>query len=464
MNRRIFISTLLAVTISAVSPTVAQERVVADKIVAVVGNSAILYSEIDELGNQLVQQRREQGYTTDRNPKSEALEKLLLQKLLYNQALIDSVKINTDDIVEAVDKQVAQMIEQEGSLTRLETMYHKPIFDIREDLRTQIEESRYAQMMQYTVTDKVAVTPGEVERFYKKIDKDSLPIIPEQYIYAQITRFPASTKEAKQRVRERLLEMRERILGGMRFDALARMYSEDTGSAARGGEMEFMPLEGFVKPFADALEKLKVDQISEIVETEYGFHIIQLLEVKGNLYRCRHILLRPIFTSDEMAAGDTLLDSLARVIRLDSVTFERAAIQYSDDKYSKQNGGRVTNHEMLELYGANDTSYSTTKFLKEELSKDDYNALRNLKVGEISKAFQSADLKGNVLSKIVRLEEIVPAHKASLNNDYLRMEQLALQRKQQTEFEKWVDKKIEAMYIRIDSEYGSDFENKNWIK
>lgn len=441
----------------------AQQKVMADQVVAVVGNSAILYSDIEEMSKQLVEQRREQGYTSDRDPKNEALESLLLQKLLYNQALIDSVEIQADGIAQTVEDNVQQMLKKSGSLSALEALYHKPIYEIKEDLKIKYEEMSYAQSMQREIQSKVKITPGEVERFYRTIDKDSLPIIPEQYIYAHITKYPSSTTEAKQRVRERLLDMRERIISGTRFELLARMYSVD-GSSMNGGEMDPMPLDGFVKPFATALSKLKKNQISEVVETEYGFHLIELLEKDGNLYRCRHILLRPVFTNQELTNTENFLDSLILKIKADSLTFEKAALENSDDKYSRLNGGLVSNHDILELYNAFDAKLTTTKFLKEEL-REDYAQIRDMKVGDISAAFPAQDLKGNVLSKTIKLLEIIPSHPASLKDDYLRLEELALQDKQNKEFGKWLNKKIESMYIRIEPEYRSgEFENKAWLK
>jgi len=452
-------SALLLLSFSA-----AAQQVIADEVVAVVGNSAILYSDVVDYSQQIIQQRREKGYTSDRDAKSEALEGLLMQKLLYNQALIDSVAINNDAVAQNVEQRVEAMTKEAGSIAALEASYNKPIFEIKADMRQQVEESQYAQSMQSTIVHKVTITPGEVEKYYNSLRTDMLPIIPDQYVYAQITKLPSSTVAAKQRTRERLLEMRERIIGGARFDMLARMYSEDTASALRGGEMDFMPLEGFVKPFSEALAKLQPDQISGVVETEYGFHLIQLIEKKGNQYKCRHILLRPSFTDEEIMHDLVKLDSLAGVIREGKISFEKAALENSDDKYSKQNGGLVTNHEMLELYGANDTSYSRTAFYKEDLGRD-YPYMRNLKPGEISNAFQSTDMRGNTLCKIIKLLEIIPSHTAGLSKDYIQIEEIALQDKQQREFNKWLKGKIDAMYIKIDPSMDtSEFENKAWIK
>ena len=466
------ILSILICTLIVASVVVAEKRfVMLDKVVAVVGNSSISYSDVQQYAKQILAQRRSEGYTSDRTPQSEALENLMMQKLLYNQALIDSVEISQGDVVQRVEQQVQSMIDAEGSITALEKKSHMAIFHIRDLIRRQLEEQTYAQMMQQTIVSKTKIVPGEVERFYNAIDKDSLPIIAEQYMYAQITMFPKNMKEAKLRTRERLIEMRERIVTGKtRFATLARMYSVD-GSAIQGGELEPAPLAGFVKPFADALAELKEGQVSEVVESEFGFHLIQLIGKKGQLYHCRHILLRPTYTVEEIVAPMRDLDSLVKLIKVDSLSFEEAAKKHSDDKYSKMNGGVVTNHDLLERYSAYDAKLTATKFLKEDFgamggkSIDDYNAIRRLKEGEMSEPFRSSDMMGNELVKVVKLLKVYPAHNASLDEDYLRLEQMALSHKQKREFKEWLNNKIASMYIYIAPEFRSEeFENKNWVK
>ena len=464
-------ATLFMLTLSSAS---AQQRrqVMLDKVVAVVGGSAILHSELVEYAEALVSQRRQMGYTSDRDPLDESLEALLEQKLLYNQALIDSVEVNTSDIASRIEVYVQAQIAEEGGIAQLEAKEHMPIYTYRELLRQRYEEQAYAQAMRNDVVSRVTVVPGEVERFYKHVDKDSLPVIGEQYVYAHITKFPSSLKDAQQRTKERLLDMRERIITGQtKFSVLARMYSLD-GSAMYGGEMEPMPASYFVRPFAEALEKLKPGQISEIVETEFGFHIIELIEKKNDLYRCRHILLRPTFTREELMEPANQLDSIANLIRLDSISFDKAALQFSDDATSKYNGGIVSNSDVLERMGVYDGARLTaTRFLKEDFSAqggkslDDYAALMRLKVGEVSNSFQTTDIMGNEMSKIVKLVEIIPAHTASLEEDYIRLEEMALQQKQEKIYKEWLNDKIMSMYVYIDPAYRTEtFENKNWIK
>ena len=475
MMRKIMLVAAFATSIIfSAERAVAQERrqVMLDKVVAVVGGSAILHSELVEYSEALVMQRRQMGYTSDRDIMNESLEALLEQKLLYNQALIDSVDAPTSDIAARIENYVQAQVAEVGGIAQLEAKEHMPLYTYREMLRQRYEEQAYAQAMKANVVGKVTIVPGEVERFYKRVDKDSLPMIGEQYVYAHITKFPSSLKEAQQRTKERLLDMRERVIKGQtKFSVLARMYSLD-GSAIYGGEMEPMPSSYFVRPFAEALEKLKPGQVSEIVETEFGFHIIELIEKKDEMYRCRHILLRPTFTTDELMQPARQLDSIANLIRLDSITFENAALRFSDDASSKHNGGIVSNSDILARMGVYDGARMTaTRFLKEDFSAqggkslEDYAALMRLKEGEVSNSFQTTDIMGNEMSKIVKLVQIIPAHVASLEEDYIRLEEMALQQKQEKVYRKWLDEKIQSMYVYIDPAYRSDeFENKNWIK
>lgn len=237
----------------------------------------------------------------------------------------------------------------------------------------------------------------------------------------------------------------------------------------RGGEMDPSPLASLDPSFAAALEPLKPGQISEVVESQFGFHIIQMLDKRGQLYHFRHILLRPVYTSEELGESLNLLDSIADLIHKDSITFEAAALKYSDDAASKMNGGIVSNHDILERFNAFDAKLTVTKFLKEDFGRfkslDDYNALRRLKPGEVSDAYLTEDMLGNQMGKIVKLVAVIPTHTASLNEDYLRLEEMALQEKQERVFREWLSKKIDAMYVYISPEFrDGEFENKHWVK
>lgn len=463
---------LLLLVAAALCLTVAfaqKRQVMLDKVVAVVGASSILHSEVSEYARQLIEQRRAEGYTSDRDPMNEALEAIMTQKLLYHQGQIDSVSVSEGDILSRVEDQVQMMISENGSIHELETAYHMPIFNIREMLQQRMREQAFAQSMRYEVESKVTIIPGEVEHFYKTTSQDSLPMIAEQYVYAHITKFPKSITEAKQRTKERLLEMRQRIISGeAKFANLARMYSQD-GTAMRGGEMDPTPLSGLDAAFADALEQMRIGQISEVVESQFGFHIIELLGKQGHLYHFRHIILKPSYTAEELSESLSTLDSLATLIRADSITFEQAALEHSDDKTSKMNGGIVSNQAILERYQAYDAKLTVTKFLREDFAQfnalDDYNRLIMMKPGEISNSFLTTDVMQDQLAKIVKLVKVIPTHRASLADDYLRLEEMALQAKKERIFNEWLTDKIDGMYVYIDPEFrNGEFENKHWVR
>ncbi len=462
---------MLVVAIAATSMAFADKRqVMLDRVVAVVGGSSILYSEVSQMAKQLVEQRRAEGYTSDRDPMNEGLEELMKQKLLYNQAEIDSVVVGADGRIEAqVEEMLQGMIAQEGSVAELEAKQHMALFNYRDILRQTVKEQVYAQEMRMHVVANVVVTPGEVTRFFKDLKEEEKPLVPEQYVYAHIVRFPASQEEAKRRTRERLLDMRERIISGKsNMGILARTYSQDPGTAMKGGEMPPTALSGLTGPFAEALAELKPGQISEVVETQYGFHIIELLdEPKGGLYHFRHILLKPQYTIEEQMEPITFLDSLSTAIKADSITFEAAALKHSQDDLTKMNGGLVTNHDLLMHYNAGNVKYTATKFRREDFGarQQDYMNLITMKVGDVSSAFVATDIKGDVISKIVKLLEIIPTHSASLEEDYLNIEEMALTDKKNKVFDEWMKEKIDGQYVYIAPDFREgEWEYPNWVK
>ena len=467
------LTTILILTILLPLGALAQKRqVVLDRVVAIVGGSAILYSEVEEAANELVAQRRAAGYTTDRDPMNEGLEELMKQKLLYNQALIDSIELNAD-INSMVEDYLQRMIAEEGgSISQLETKQHMPLYNYREFLRQKLTEQQYAQSMQGSVVSDVTITPGEVERFFKSKKVDELPLVPEQYVYAHIVRYPSSQAAAKQRTKERLLEMRERIITGTSsLPVLARTYSVDPGTAMQGGEHPLAPLSQLTPPFAEALAKLKPGQLSEVVETEYGFHLIELMEAPRNgLYHFRHILLKPSYPIEEQLEPTYYLDSIVKLIRADSISFEEAALKHSEDNLSKMNGGLVSNHDLL-MSNPNysNVKLTATKFKKEDFGQgksfQDYVMISRLKIDEVSNPYMSEDIRNNELSKIIKLKQIIPTHTASISDDYLDIEMMALEMKKERVFNEWMKEKIDGFYIFVDPEFrNGEFSFPNWIK
>jgi peptidyl-prolyl cis-trans isomerase SurA len=456
---------------SVVAPASAQQQYVADKVVAVVGALPVLYSEVAQQADEMTRQYRAQNITSPRPPMTEALEMLMEQKLLYQRAQIDSIGLESlaPRIADAVETNIQAMITEAGSIKALENERNKALYTIREDMRQQYEEYLGAQEMRRWVVapDRVKITPGEVDRYYRRLDSDSLPIIPEQYVYAQITRLPRNVDLAKQRARERLLGLRQRIIDGERFDRLAVMYSVDPGSAMRGGEMDPQPKESFVESFSDAIGRLQPGQTSGVVETEYGFHIIQLIDKPAdNLYHVRHILLKPTYTDDELRETRDFLDSLAGAIRGGGITFGDAALKYSDDKNSKMNGGIVSNQQLLYRYtGDSDPKQTKTRFVRDAIEQNDAAQLIRLREGEISPAYIGRDLQMDEMGKILKLVEVISTHKANLAEDWLEVEQTALLRKQERHYKEWLDAKIDEMYVKVDPMFDrADFKNKRWFK
>lgn len=448
-----------------------QTQITVDKIVANVGNSVILYSDVVEMEQQLIENYRRNGYTPPSNAFYAALEQLLEIKVGYNQALIDSLTINSGSLVLDVEEVLQAQIAEAGSIKALESKYNMPFYDIRSMLSKRLEEQSYYRTMHQTVTEKVKMTPGEVESFFKSFPKDSIPIIPDQYTYAQITKYPPTITEAKQQLRERMLEMRADIISGKtKFETMAVLYSADPESSKRGGELPTTYTKSELESAVwDAVKKLKPGQVSQVTETEEGLRLIGLIEVVGDRYRLRQIIMTPNFTSDEKNAAITKLDSIVLKIRQDSLTFERAALYYSDDRETRMNGGIVTNAELLKYYygsGQIPAEMKSFRFTRENFIGpyyNDYQTLEQMKTGDISDPYMTRDFKGIAMAKVVKLIEFLPAHEANLAEDYLVIEKSALDKKQSDVYDKWLRKTIESTYIRIDPAYHQGLDPK-WLK
>lgn len=449
---------LIGVRVSAQEAEKRQQYVV-DEVVAVVGSSMILLSDLLMAEEYLKNEYVQRGYT-GQNPRAEALESLLMQKLLMTQAAKDSLAVNEASVEQQSEARLQQLISSRGTIQELEKYYNKPIFAIKDILKTKTRESEMASAMQNDVQRGVAVTPADVARFYKKINKDSLPIIPEQYVFAKIAKLPSKSDQRKLDVKEQLLDIRSRIIKGASFGALARMYSDDPSSAVRGGELEPGPLNIYVPAFRDAAEALQIGTISEVIETEHGFHIIEVLEKSGNIYRLRHILMKVKFNPDDKVKAIHVMDSIAHKIQVDSLDFEEAVKLHSDDDKTKVNKGLVTNTN-YERYGAR---YKTTRFTKEELGRL-FDKVGRLKINEVSDSFEFTDdmLEESVL--IVKLLEILPSHIANIDDDYTVIEEMTKGERQSNKFEKWLNDKIDEMYIRIEEPYRDiQLSNSRWKK
>jgi peptidyl-prolyl cis-trans isomerase SurA len=436
----------------------AQQKGVVDYIVAVVGKDIILASDIDQ---RLLMMKQSGELPTTGDVKCQILEQMLTEKLLLNQARIDSIKINQMGVEGQLQDRMDRLVATMGSMKAVEEMYKKTAFQIKQELRETIKDQYLAGQERSTIMEKVTITPTDVQRFYSKLAKDSLPLLPDQYVFRQIVLYPPAGSNAKLEAKDKLLSIRERILKGEKFANLAILYSQDVESAKRGGELGFAPGKNYVKPFADACANLKEGQVSNIVETEYGFHIIQMIERKGDLFNARHILIKPDFSAEHKMQVINKLDSIANLIRLDSLTFEKAALRFSEDKNSRLNGGLVVN---MVPYNSN-INYNTTKFDKDYINPKDYYSISSLKEGQISQPYESVDDAQQAVVKITKIEKFIPSHVANLKDDFKQIQDIALQKKQEEYFEKWLDESIQKMYIRIDPSYVKcDFRKKGWIK
>ena len=426
---------------------------VIDKTVALVGNSMILLSQIE--GE--VQMMQFQGYVSDRNLRCEVLENMLVSKLFYTQAQLDSLTVNPDMVDAALEERVNNILTQLGGEEQVEKYFGKPLHKLRQEWREAFMEQNLVQEMQRTVAGGITeVTPKEVQQFYRNIPADSLPIIPTQYQYSQIVLYP-DTERAKLEVRERLLEFRQRILDGEKFSMLATLYSEDPGSAMRGGELGMASKSIFWPAFSDAAMALNEGQVSPIVETPDGFHLIQMISKKGEMFNARHILLKPKYTVDDRDSAFIRLDSIRNVVMEDSLTFAQAARIYSQDTKSRTNGGLVS-----------DPNTGAPFFEMDRLKPADYNVLKDMKEGDVSMPFESVDdegRSGNTVYKIIRLEKIRPSHTASVEEDFNVLLDIATNDKSVKAIEKFIKEKQGTTYIVIDPMFRKcDFRRDGWIK
>ena len=423
-----------------------------DKTVALVGNDIITISQLETE----VQMMMAQGFPSDGNMRCEILENLLIQKLFLTQARLDSLVVNIDQVEASLNDRINDMLVKIGGEAEIEKYFKKPLHKLRNDWREVLQEQSLTQQMQQKVMSSAPeMTPSEVEKFYKKTDKDSLPIISTQYKIRQIVLYP-SKEAAAMVVKEKLLELRNRIIKGERFATLATMYSQD-GSASKGGELGMAPKNIYWPAFTDAAMALKPGQISQIVETPDGFHIIQMIEKDGDMFNARHILIQPSYTSEDKTKAFKTLDSLKNQITADSLTFDIAARAYSQDLKSAINGGIMVDENTGSMY-----------FEKDQLKPADYYMLKDMKPGDISEPFESLDNEGrsgNTIYKLIKLEEIIPSHTANLKQDFMIIQNIANNRQQMDAVTKFIKEMQKTTLIIVEDAYRKcNFDNEGWFK
>ena len=417
-----------------------------DGISAIVGEKIVLHSEIEGQAQQM----KVQGYVGDETKlKCQIFEDLLYQKLLAYQAQIDSVDVSEDEIIDAIDQRIQYFISQIGSEQKLEEYFNKTISQIREEFLPVFRDQMLAQRMEGRITADVKVTPEDVRKFYNNIPKDSLPILPAEMQISQIVLFPKVNSEEKKRLKNKLLEFKTRVEAGEDFKFLATLYSEDPGSAKNGGDLGFLGRGVLVPEFEAVAYRLQEGELSDIVETKFGFHLIQMIARRGEQINVRHILLKPSFSISSMNKVKSKLDSIINLIQLDSLTFEEAAFQFSEDD-SKNNGGLIINPQT-----------GTSSFTNEEIEPSLFFIVDKLSVGNISESVSFTSIDKRKGYRAVVLNKKTESHIANLKDDYDRIKMVAEQDLKNNVSDKWIKNKIKETYILIKTDYECSFKN-NW--
>ena len=448
--RRLLLSVLLAVLPLAASAQKYAGGVI-DKTVAVVGNEVIMISDIEEE----VQMMRAQGMSSDRNLRCELLERMMEQKLFLMQARLDSLSINQDMVEGELSQRIDQIRTSLGGDAEVEKYFGKPLYKRRQEWRQALQDQSLTQQEQGQVANSIPeITPYDVRQWMDTVKTEDLPEVPVKYLLSQICIYP-DREAANMAVKEKLLSIRERIINGEKFSTLARIYSEDPGSARTGGELGMASKSIFWPAFSDAAMSLKPGVISQIVETPDGFHIIDVLEKKGDMFNARHILIKPQYTSEDREKAFHKLDSLRTEILNGAVTFPLAARFYSEDPSTRTNGGQMA-----------DPNTGSAYFEIDQLKPQDYAAIKGLAEGEISIPVESLDNEGrsgNTVYKIIRVDKIIPAHTATFSDDYTELLQHVQQSKKMEAIDAFIDKKLETTHIVIDPIFREcEFSRAKW--
>jgi peptidyl-prolyl cis-trans isomerase SurA len=439
---------------------------VVDEVVWVVGDEAILKSDIEQMRLQAAQE----GLRFKGNPDCAIPEQIAVQKLFLHQAAIDSIEVTESEISMGIDQQIEAWTQMAGSREKLEEYKRQTISQMRAQLHDDYRDRLMVQNMQKKLVEDIKVTPAEVRRYFKDIPQDSLPFVPTEVEVQIITQTPRIEMEEINRVKDELREYTDRInRGETSFSTLARLYSED-GSARNGGELGYTGRGQWVPEFANvAFNLTDPKKVSKIVETEFGFHIIQLIDKRGDKVNVRHILRKPVVSDSSITASLARLDSIAADVRAgippkairaqftDKWTFEDAVVFFSDDKDTRSNRGLMTNRP--------DVQTSTSKFRMQDLPQDVARVVDTMKVGEISKAFKMINEKGKTVCAFVKLKSRTEGHKATITEDFQVMKNVVLNKLREEKIHNWVVGKIKATYVRLNDNYRDcDFEYQGWIR
>jgi peptidyl-prolyl cis-trans isomerase SurA len=453
MMKKLKVLVLIVLSMLASGVSMLKSQPLVESIAAIVGNEVIYLSDLEATISDL---RRSGNKTPIDELRCSVFQEMLISKLFIDQARIDSIEV-TDDVIEGeLNMRINDAIRRAGSEEALVEYFKKSMVEIRRDIRKTMIEQEVVREVQSKISENLKMTPSGVKRFYNTIQKDSLPVIPARYELRVIQLDPPSNEDNKAEARQKLLDIRSQILEGKSFSTLAILYSEDKESARVGGEIGYMTRGELDKEYANAAFSLTKNTVSKVVESKFGFHIIQLIDRKGEMVNTRHILIRPQVKPQQSEKAFSKLDSIADLVRRDSMKFEEAALRFSTHKDSRINGGKLVSPN---------PSDRVTWLSLEELNTEMYMKVRELKVGEISEPFKTTDESNNTVFRIVKIEKEIPAHKANVKEDYQILSDAALMDQRQKMYDKWINHKLEITYIKISEEYKScDFLQKGWLK
>lgn len=455
MNKLLSFKTLTLFLLLLVGKVAYAQDNVIDEVVWVVGDEAILKSDVEE--ERL--QAQYEGRKIDGDPYCVIPERLAIQKLFLHQAAIDSISASESEVLQRVEAQTNYYISEIGSKEKLEEYFNKTLTQIRETMRENVRDMLTVQKMQEKIAGEVKVTPAEVRQYFSSLPQDSIPYVPTQVEVQIISLQPKIPQEEIDRVKKQLREFTDRVNSGeSQFSTLALLYSEDPGSARNGGELGFKGRGELVPEYANVAFNLQdPSKVSKIVESEYGFHIIQLIEKRGDRINTRHILIKPKVEESDIQASITKLDSIADDIRNNKFTFEDGATFISQDKETRNNHGLLPN-----------PMTGTSHFTMEELSRVSQEAAKvvdGMNVGEISKPFTMINDKGKEVCAIIKLKSKVNGHKATITDDYQKLKDLVVEKRKDEKLHKWIIEKQKTTYVRINDKWKNcDFEYPGWIK
>lgn len=424
-----------------------------DEVIWVVGDEAILRSDVERM-------RTIYGNEIKGNPYCVIPEQLAIQKLFLHQAAIDSVSVSDGDVAPYVEQDINEKVMMAGSKEKLEEYMRMPMSQIREELFEQYKNEMTARQMKQKITAGIKITPAEVRRYFRDLPQDSLPFIPTQVEVQILTRHPRIRREEIERVKEQLRGWAERIQAGTTsFSALARMFSKDEGSARMGGELEYYGRTQLDPAFANvAFSLTDPKKVSKVVQSEYGYHIIQLIDKRGDKIKVRHILRRPEVDPKDIEACMSRLDSIATDIKENKFTFEVGAQELSDDKDSRNNNGIMTNLNK-------ETGVATTRFEMGDLPSEIARMVDKMEIGEISQAFTMTDKHGMETCAIIKLKNRIPAHRASITEDFQILKGTVEAKKSEEMIQQWIKDKQKSTYVRINEDWRNcDFTYPGWAK